>query len=59
MDERIPDSCYHCEKYIYKGEDEKYCQAARMREIWTRKGQRRPKWCPIERRIRNNENHAG
>ena len=52
MTENVPESCDACPKYIYKGEDEQYCQVARMREIWRKKWQKKPKWCPIERRVR-------
>ena len=52
MTENVPESCDACPKYIYKGEDEQYCQAARMREIRRKKWQKKPKWCPIERRVR-------
>ena len=30
---KVPESCMDCRKYIYKGDDEQYCQAMRMREI--------------------------
>ena len=58
MTENTPESCDACPKYIYKGEDEQYCQAARMREIWRKKWQKKPKWCPIERRVTRNESNA-
>jgi hypothetical protein len=57
MDEMktIPESCDECSKYIYKGDDEQYCRAARMREVWRRKWQKRPKWCPLDRQYRNEQ----
>ena len=58
MTENVPESCDDCPKYIYKGKDEQYCQAARMREIWRKKWQKKPKWCPIERRVTRNESNA-
>ena len=47
-----PESCMECPKYIYKGEDEQYCQAAHMRDFVLKRWQKKPKWCPIERRFR-------
>lgn len=47
--------CENCEKRLYKGDDEQYCMAARMREIYLTKYQKRPKWCPIESRKRRLE----
>ena len=47
--------CIDCPKYIYKGDDEQYCQAARMREIYLKRWQDKPKWCPLERRARREE----
>ena len=58
MTDNVPESCDACPKYIYKGEDEQYCQAARMREIWRKKWQKKPKWCPIERRVTGHESNA-
>lgn len=58
MSETIPVSCADCQKYIYKGEDEQYCQAARMREMRLKRWQKKPKWCPIERRAMKNESNA-
>ena len=58
MNENIPESCAKCYKYIYKGEDEAYCQAAGMREVWLKGWQRKPKWCPIERKWREQKNES-
>lgn len=49
----IPESCAECPKYIYKGDDEQLCQASRMREMHLKRWQKKPKWCPIEKRFRN------
>ena len=46
---KAPESCMDCRKYIYKGDDEQYCQAMRMREIRLLRWQKKPKWCPIDR----------
>lgn len=46
---KVPESCMDCRKYIYKGDDEQYCQAAKMREFHLLRWQKRPKWCPIAR----------
>lgn len=54
-----PMECETCYKYIYKGDDERYCQAARMRQIWLKKWQRAPHWCPIERRRQRDEYYSG
>lgn len=45
----VPESCEDCKKYVYKGDDEQYCYAARMRPFVLKKWQKKPKWCPIER----------
>ena len=50
MDEMIPDSCMNCPMYIYKGDDEQFCRAKRLREITLQRRQKKPKWCPLERR---------
>ena len=45
-------SCDNCEFYIYKGDDECYCKIAGYR-MFTRYGrQRKPKFCPIEKRAK-------
>ena len=51
--ENKPEKCMDCPKYIYKGEDEQYCQASRMREIYLKRWQKKPKWCPAEKWGRN------
>lgn len=58
MTETIPESCELCPKFVYKGDDELHCQAARMREYTLLKWQKRPKWCPIARRVKRNEGNA-
>ena len=47
--ENKPEKCIDWPKYIYKGEDEQYCQASRMREIYLKRWQKKPKWCPAEK----------
>ena len=45
-----PESCEKCPKYIYKGDDEAYCRAARLREVTLQKYQKKPRWCPLRER---------
>ena len=52
MSEIKPESCMDCPKYIYKGDDEQYCRAARMRMFSLARWQKKPRWCPFERRER-------
>lgn len=58
MSETIPASCMECTYYIYKGEDEQFCSAAWLREVHLHRHQKKPKWCPMERRAKKNESHA-
>lgn len=45
-------SCDECEFFIDKGEDESHCRIAYYREFVRKRGQRKPKFCPIENRAR-------
>jgi hypothetical protein len=51
--ENIPESCMECSKFVYKGDDEQFCRAARFREVWLKRWQKKPKWCPLEKMRRN------
>ena len=44
--------CADCPGYVYKGDDEQYCQWAKMRQMWLKRWQDRPKWCPAAARQR-------
>lgn len=57
-DESRFESCLTCPKYIYKGDDEQYCQAARMRPMYLRRWEKKPKWCPIDKVRRRAENNG-
>lgn len=50
MSEIKPESCMDCPKFIYKGEDEQYCRAARMRNFTLQRWQKKPRWCPLDRK---------
>lgn len=58
IEEKIPESCVDCPKFIYKGDDEQFCMAARMREVWLKRWQKKPKWCPLERRRNQRESNS-
>ena len=45
-------SCDDCEFFIDKGEDESYCRLAHYREFTRSRKQRKPRFCPIERRAK-------
>lgn len=55
MDSAPENGCIDCSKYIYKGEDEQYCQAAHMRDFALTRWQKKPKWCPLDARKRREE----
>lgn len=42
--------CAKCPYLIYKGDDEMYCRICGWREFTLQRWQRYPKWCPVNRR---------
>lgn len=45
-------SCEECEFFIDKGEDESYCKISHFRQFTRARWQRKPKFCPIEKRAK-------